>query len=711
MGTITESLPTTFVDKSPGSNNVHSVDSNERTSTLRPQPPLPGWGEDHHLLPAVLRPREPPPSQSAQPAAAEKEGAAAARPSKVLAAARYAIVVGWSSMGLGHTARCFAPVLLAAEDGTLSAGDVVVVHVPLPWGNEQKQLSANKTLNDFRLSLQKKGIHVALIRTDKTVRADYIGPGSYVGKEGHSNNVAAAFGFAAQPYRKVPAPIGIEWDDLFARTAGMGESLDQAVLDTLPVVTANSLVAQLGASANLAQSGPTQRSADSPIERKHPWIAVLTDMAPDLAKAAVNAKLWSVSQANHANLFTLPSDDSPQARRKATEANVPLCMWAHMEYPGRINAEISVDRNTLSGFKDTARQMRERYKIDEQTSKADARKIITEAFLAQGRRIDSSSSEYNGEPGIFVCDGKPQNIVLLYVQELTKEYGRHILKKFEEQDSDYSKTMFVVCAPGSFSGGVNGVQCGMFAHAGFVMAGGFGTTSEAWRALEHGDYQGTINVRPVPFQREQETNANRMAEHFAATDGARQRVVVSTDHDWADQFDRIVQDGIARRPTGDMSHFFAAVETGRSNAEHTKKLLFNEEEPTPTERKMNIALADARRDNVSNATFRLLTKVLMPTLGTIRNNGGILDQPFEFLITRKDGVKKMGDIDELIKTLGDQGRLSDLLGVRVEHTDFGIYKDDIVEALEIMKTQSPHVRVMHAQVILRQLNEGLLAGS
>lgn len=720
MGTITENNvgAATLLDVVREGDDPIKGDNNGSAAATS----LPIWAVTEKFVPAILRPTalSGPPRQHPVP----KQQIAAALPSHTLRAAKQIVAVGWSSMGLGHTGRVFAPVLAAARDGTLAAGDVVIVHVPRPWGDEQKQLSANKTLNHFRETLEKKGIKVAFLRADKTVRADYLGANSVLGKPGHSNNVAAMASFALQPYRVVPPAARIDWDDLFTRTAALGDTLNQSALETLPVATAGDVINQLKASAASCEIADANAKLKEPMEANDsrvtpdanppPTIAVLTDMDPYLADAAVKAGVRSVSQSNHANLFTLAEDDSPRARRTAMQANRTLFIWSKMEYGaehGHVHAEISTDRNPLSGFKSTASAMKDDFNVAADTSKMDSRNAVCKKFLETGNRIDQPAGEYNGEPGIFVGNEEPENIVLLYVQGLTKDYGRHILAKMEARDPAYSKTMFVVCAPGSFTDGCNAFQVGMFANAGIVMAGGFGTTSEAWYALEHGDYQGLINIRPVPFQREQETNACRMREHFSASAETGDRVTVSSDDDWADLLDTMVAKGVAQPLTGDMRQFFKAIEAEGTNAEHTKKLLFEQEAPTLKERRMNSALAASRKDNVTKANFRLMTKVIVPTLCTIATNGGALDQPFHCKMTSKDDIHQFNDIDDLIATLRDKVRLSKLLGIELDDADIGIYKNDFVDALVKMKSKQPHVRAMDAELLLRQLNEGVSAGS
>jgi hypothetical protein len=722
METIIDSSLRVAIDKSTDSDEPVQCDN--RGSVCAPR--LPAWAMNPELVPPTLRPRVWQPSAPKR-LRDSKGQSIAVRPSNVLAAANRTVVVGWSSMGLGHTGRAFAPIQLAAEDGALRAGDVVIAYVPLPWGDEQKQISANATLNNFRIQLQKRGIKVAFVRADKTVRADYIPPDSFLGKPGHSNNVAAMASFALQPYRSPPPALSIEWDELFERTEHLGECLNQTDLDRLPVATASDVLMQLQASSNLSRFKPTNIRTREPEEQNNGFnestskppldIAVLTDMDPYLAKAACRAGIRSVSQSNHANLFSLPSDESAEALQVATESNRTLFIWSKVEYGaknGHLHAEISTSRNTLSSFKRTANSIRENFDINEHTGKAEARAVVTQRFLAQGNLITAKSGDYNGEPGIFVRDREPINIVLLYTQGLTKEYGRHILKKMEEQDPDYSKTMFVVCAPGSFNGGLNALQVGMFANAGIVMAGGFGTTSEAWYALEHGDYQGVINVRPVPFQREQETNANRMQAHFDEGGERSGRVVVSSDRDWGERLDEVVQRGVARRPTGDMSRFFGAIEAEGSNAEHTKNLLFDQEQPTATERKMNDVLTAAKEDAVTKASFRLLTKVILPTLSTIANNGGKIDEPFQYKMKQKGATHSIENIDTLIETLEDDekgGRLPQLLEMDISCSGIGIYKTDIVNALKKMKYKGESSRVMDARNLLAQLNESVSAGA
>lgn len=713
METITDRGLRTSIDETTNSDEPAQIDNSGSISATR----LPAWAMDPELVPPTLRPRDWQPSQTRRLRDSKGQSMTVLR-SKVLATANRAVVVGWSSMGLGHTGRAFAPIQLAAEDGTLRAGDVVIAYVPLPWGDEQKQLSANATLNNFRIELQKKGIKVAFVRADKTVRADYITHNSFLGKPGHSNNVAAMASFALQPYRSALPAASIEWDDVFEQTEALGEALHQTDLDRLPVATANDLLAQLQASANISRTVPTRIAIRDPNERSNAFDAstakppvdmvVLTDMDPYLAKAACRAEIPSVSQSNHANLFSLPSDDSTAALKVAAETNRTLFIWSKVEYgapKGHLHAEISTSRNTLSSFKPTAKNVREHYNINEATSKEDARKAVTQRFLAQGTVIAAKSDAYNGEPGIFVRNREPQNIVLLYTQALTKEYGRHILKKMEEGDAHCAKTMFVVCAPGSFSGGVNALQVGMFANAGIVMAGGFGTTSEAWYALEHGNYQGVINVRPVPLQREQETNANRMQAHFEQGGSKGSLVVVSSDRDWAERLDQMVQIGVAQRPTGDMRQLFRAIEAEGSNAEHTKKLLFDEEQPTATEHKMNSVLTASKQDAVTKANFRLLTKVIVPTLLTIANNGGKIDGPFQYKITQNGATHTLKDLDAVIETLADDGyagRLSQMLGVNISCSGIGIYKTDIVEALKKLKYKSDSARAIDAKNLLAQ---------
>jgi len=153
METITDRRLRTSIDKATNSDEPAQIDNSGSISATR----LPAWAMDPELVPPTLRPRDWQPSQTRRLRDSKGQSMTVLR-SKVLATANRAVVVGWSSMGLGHTGRAFAPIQLAAEDGTLRAGDVVIAYVPLPWGDEQKQLSANATLNNFRIELQKKGI-------------------------------------------------------------------------------------------------------------------------------------------------------------------------------------------------------------------------------------------------------------------------------------------------------------------------------------------------------------------------------------------------------------------------------------------------------------------------------------------------------------------------------------------------------------------------
>lgn len=644
-----------------------------------------------------------------EPKSPHTEATATSQPihSEILKDAKNVVVVGWSSMGLGHTGRSYNPVLLAVKEGKLKSGDAVVVHIPVSWGNEDKRLSATNSLRDFAKTLESQGIKVAFFRSDKTIRADYKGPDSYRGTAGHSDNEGALTSLALQPYRHVPSALEIRWDGQFETTRKLDKSkLAEKDLESVPMVTAYNLVGSLRRTVDHSAANGGSKAPD---------IIVLDDMDPGLAKAGVeHGATRVVSQSNHANLFALPASDTKEDLQKAVAENRTYFTWAKMQYGAKevLHSEISPLRNTLSGFAGTAANIqKEPFGITPQTSASDARVSVIKNFMDTGVRIPLNE-DYKGSAGIFVADGKtaenpPKNLVMLYVQELTSAYGKHIQERMTAKDPAFTDTMFVICAAKSFNADppINALQYGTFGNAGMVMAGGYGTTSEAWYAADHG-HQGLITVMPVPKQREQETNAQKLKDHLG------DRVTIAREGDWQDRFDEMVKNGTEQKLAGTMEYLFEAIATPGSNPEHTMKLMFGEAQPTDTEAKMNAVLTGLRDDPITRATARFNVKVLLPLLSTLRINGD-LNQPFEFRMTAKDESRKFNTLDEVIETLQDKEKLSGLIGVKLEGLALPELMNhaDLMNILKDMKDLSAQDVQNLAADSLHALGNGVSAGS
>lgn len=628
--------------------------------------------------------------------------------SQVLDEASNIVVIGWDSFGLGHTGRGFAPLYEAIKKPVLKSGDTVVFHIPTPWGDAAKRKSATAALNDIRNKLEENGINVLFFRSDKTVLTDYK-KGSDKQPGGQSDNAAGMQSIALQSRRPIPKAIEINWDRQHRKTRELRKrGLTDNDLKAVPVVTATNLIGSLKRSIATGLALAPQPPLGAPAPRG-PNIIVLDDMDPSLAKAAATLGVTRrVSQSNHANLFNLANpQDTDDVRISKLYDDRSKFIWSKMQYggPGHIQAEISPYRNTLSGFVASAENIQTDYKITKDTLAKDARQKVIDKFMEDGKKIDLTQP-YAGAPGIFVAEGSmPTNLVSLYVQDMTPAYGEYIRKKMQNGDKDFCDTMFVVCNRDSFKPDcpTNALQYGMFGTAGTVMAGGFGTTSEAWYAANRG-HQGVVTVRPAANQREQEANADQLVAAHP------NYVTRSTEENWKTQFDDLVRRSHAQPLEETMEYLFDAIANEDSNQRHTMELMFGMVEPSIRQQKMNDTLTALHRDLVSKAMRRTTAKVLVPLLSTLIVSGSI-KECFRFRMTAKSKEQNINGLRSVIDALRNKELLSKLIGVPTEHIDLeALGVEHAIRRLEpMLKLSRAQVRV-EAQRFLDHLSDTVKAG-
>jgi hypothetical protein len=448
-----------------------------------------------------------------------------AQQKQLLAKASGVWVLAYSSTGGGHTARCLEPMMELVRRGRIARNDdVVCIMMPEHWPHDKG--AAKRTLEGYLGALKHGGIHCILVQTDKTITGLYTPSGS-------SDNSGILADFARKPLRDVPTP---------------------QVRSIYPGGPAT------GHAANEAMRQLVEAAGDG--GKFH----VLSDMGVYTTKAARLAGIppdHIVEMGNHALLL----DPSVNHRGRALGI---LSKVTAADHAGRLGL-VSYDErtNTLARMRSTLSQLG----IIGSDPAVAVRERVMKDFLQYGHRIPLSL-DAPATAGILVADGATakdiDGAVYFYVNEYTQAAANMVRERLQSQDPDFSKTMFVICGPGTFGDdrSKNALHMLYAAQADGVMNAGFGTTSEVHYLLRKG-FQGQVLLLPVEDQHEQQANAEMMQSLLG------ERITIAhTPGDLSRQLDQLVR---SRTRTGalegDMSSIVEAVENPHTFTHHIAALM------------------------------------------------------------------------------------------------------------------------------------------
>jgi hypothetical protein len=398
--------------------------------------------------------------------------------------AKRVVVLEYSSTGGGHTARSLDPLKKAIQDGTLGAGDCVVIAAPPRWQHDADGGKV-RTLHAKAGELRALGVTVLIKQADKTTTGLYMA-------NGDSDNVAMLKDFVYKPQRQAEAtPSSLE-PDAPAATA-------EAPAPTRPGVSVKTLL-----HAVVEASGDREK------------IAVVGDMAPALQKAASALGIEkSLEIGNHQGLFI--------GDGRADLGDKNLAYLHKASGSGHANklalVEYTNDVNVVPDLAGVLQQLG----IDEQSSVRDSRKAALDHLLQHGKRLPLNSREPVAGGGLLVGPGvkRPDDVkalVYLYVNEYTNGTVNHIRDKMQAEPETYGQSVFAVCGRGALEnteGPTNVLHVMYAAHADGVTNAGFGTTSEFDYMVNNG-YAGDFVAFPVVNQHEQQANAAMLAGRAAA---------------------------------------------------------------------------------------------------------------------------------------------------------------------------------------------------
>ena len=184
---------------------------------------------------------------------------------------------GLFTNGGGHTARTLNIIKLALEKNKLPQGSCVIFHVPPAWPDTNSEKSAfSKPLSDLCRLLAANKINVILSQSDKPIYG-------YLTPNGGSDDTNILRRLASYPQRSVSNKTLLD-AKLFT------PNNHESYYHLLPAITAKNLFSSL-------------TSENSTLAIAKEKIYVLTDMAPDLQKAAEKFCISTphrVDQQNHA---------------------------------------------------------------------------------------------------------------------------------------------------------------------------------------------------------------------------------------------------------------------------------------------------------------------------------------------------------------------------------------------------------------------------
>lgn len=546
------------------------------------------------------------------------------------------LVLGYSPTGGGHTARSLDIVHEAIESGQLPPKSMVVMHVPEKWEGQTRPAVLSKLVD----ALRAHGINVIVAEGDKPVYG-YLNP-----QTGGSDDAAILDRFAHYPKRLIPnAKMSI---------AGCKLVSGSHIPETLPTISANHLMDSI---ADIV--GPSATSNKT---------YVLTDMAPDLQKAAKKCGVpdgHRVDQQNHGSMVL--TGDSPQIRPEhALLAKV-------LGGTGELIAHIGLgEKNTLLGMTAAVDVL----KLSPESTKKDALTTIADYFIQNGKQV-SSESEQKKEGIIYSDDIKSgavvKNIVYVYAHANTNRIAEHIQKKVNEKASDYQGTLFVFCGAQAVKG-ANAMHLAYLADADGMTTAGAGTNGEFAYLNKRADAQANLMVLPIRGHNEQEANAKALCSNDTTKPFVTKYEAGSALGPAIDAFvGNCTKRAGGKYASGTLSPMINAINDKDTYARQACGLLFGTSNMS-RESKELAEIEQKMHDSSVLKTNRKFTKMVFQVLKMVKDNSEksapeLLKQSFGVALTKKpesqlmiknldDVVHHLNHVDLLTKTLGSPARLN-----------------------------------------------------
>jgi hypothetical protein len=381
----------------------------------------------------------------------------------ILRRASNVFVLGYSSMGGGHTFRSLEPLRLAIEQGVIGKGDAILIvkppHYENDTGNELNQLTK------FRELYKARGVDVIEVQQDRAVLGFYK-------PDGPSDNPRILDNFVEMDAR----------DPLDNRVVAYANYEGQ-------------MVDGFDATAIMKQAVEAAGSADK--------FTVFTDMDPYTNKGASEARIPAeriIDQSNHIGLMAPNVDFKGKSYSYLTLANGD-------GFAGKTALIGFTGANSLGKLLDSFDQLG----ISSRAQKQAVRQDVISRILQDGKRLSLQAPVDTGGGVLLAQDanaGTIDGMVTMYLNKYTGPLGEHIQNKLNEAgDNPYKHTLFVIAGRNMLPG-FDAMDLSILSTADLLIAGGMGTTTEWNQLINHGDYQGKAVVVPVEDQHEQQANAN-----------------------------------------------------------------------------------------------------------------------------------------------------------------------------------------------------------
>ncbi|GLT16652.1 hypothetical protein GCM10007938_04280 [Vibrio zhanjiangensis] len=392
------------------------------------------------------------------------------------------LVVGYSPTGGGHTSRTLNIVKMALEKNKLPYGSSVIFHVPPAWPEtSSKKSPLTKPLLDLCRLLAVNNIHVILSQCDKPIYG-------YLTENGGSDDPQIMRRLASYPQRQVS-------DKTLLDARLFNPNSHESVYGSIPIITAKNLFSTL-----------TDTSCGSAIAKEK--IYVLTDMAPDLQKAASKhdiSKTHRIDQQNHAIMLKpdMRDDNAPQ------NALLAKVLGGTGEQISHIGLG---EKNTLSDIVNSLKKLG----ITANSTLEEARQAVYNIALSCAKTpeevfpIDGFTGVITGDKSISPEHVK--GITYVYAHKKNNAIIEHIINGINKHKPEYKNHLFVICGAKAIPGH-NALHLSYIADANGITTAGAGTVGESVYLHTTNSSKSHLLVLPIENHNEQEANTLYLQSH------------------------------------------------------------------------------------------------------------------------------------------------------------------------------------------------------
>ncbi|NOH72246.1 hypothetical protein F0225_12990 [Vibrio pectenicida] len=471
------------------------------------------------------------------------------------------LIVGYSPTGGGHTGRTLNIVKMALEKNKLPHGSSVIFHVPPAWPDTNKGKSAfGKPLSDLCRLLSANKVNVILAQSDKPIYG-------YLTKSGGSDDTNIMRRLASYPQREVS-------NKTLADAKLFHPNNSDVSYQSLPTITAKNIFSYIVG----------EKSKGLIAEEK---IYVLTDMAPDLQKAAGKHNIMSthrVDQQNHA-IMLQPNDQHDHNPKNALLTKV-------LGGTGEQISHIGLgEKNTLQ---DVAKSLA-KLKITQQNSLDEARQAVYKVALnhAQTPIEITSPIEFTG---VITADKSVNHtqikrMTYVYAHKKNDIIIQYIIDGINHGKPGFKDHLFMICGANALPK-YNALHLSYIADADGITTAGAGTTGESVYLHNTGSSTSNLLVLPIEEHNEQEANALYLQKHSIMA----KYMTSGLNKNLSNTLDNFFKRPLATSAR-DMRSLFSAVQNEETYVKQACDTLFGDASPSEQSRKFALREQGMRRNH------------------------------------------------------------------------------------------------------------------